>query len=85
MAGAGNFAGGGAKFDQAKIKDGLKNHFQDKVMVVDEIDRQVWQLISNVPRVNKYVSVAVAVINLLFPGFGTMIASCASTESVSKA
>ena len=85
MAGVGNFAGGGAKFDKAKVQEDLKNHFKDKVMVVDDVDKQVWQLISNVPRINKYVSIVVAVINLIFPGFGTMIASCASQESVSKA
>ena len=53
-------------------------------MVVDEVDKQVWDLISRVPIVHKYVSIAVAVINLIFPGFGTMIASCASEENVSK-
>ena len=54
-------------------------------MVVDEVDRKVWELVSDVPLVHKYLSIFVALINLIFPGFGTMIASCASSgESVSK-
>ena len=42
MGGGANFGGGGAKFDKDKVQEGLKNHFKDKVMVVDDIDRQVW-------------------------------------------
>ena len=53
-------------------------------MVVDDVDRQVWSLVSNVPYINKPVSVFVALFNLIFPGFGTLIAACASSDTVSK-
>ena len=53
-------------------------------MVVDNLDRQVWELVSNVPYVSKPVAIVSAVLNLLIPGFGTMIAACASSDTVSK-
>ena len=53
-------------------------------MVVDDVDRQVWALVSNVPYVTKPVAIIAAILNFLLPGFGTMIAACASNETVSK-
>ena len=53
-------------------------------MVIDDVDRQVWELVSNVPLVSKAIAVAAAVLNFLFPGFGTWLAACVSQESVSK-
>ena len=53
-------------------------------MVVDDIDRQVWALVSNVPYVTKPVAIIAAILNFFLPGFGTMIAACAATDTVSK-
>ena len=71
-------------FDKEQAKEQVKNHFQNKVMVVDDVDRQVWELVSNVPYVSKPVAVVTGVVNLIFPGFGTLIASCAGSDTVSK-
>ena len=51
---------------------------------MDDLDRQVWMLVSNVPYVSKPVAVVAAIFNLLIPGFGTMIAACAADQNVSK-
>ena len=75
---------GGVKFDQKQIKDAMQNHFQQKVLVVDDVDRQVWELVSNVPLVSKPVAIVAAVLNFLIPGLGTAIAACASQDVVSK-
>ena len=32
-------SGGGISIDQAKIQENLKSHFQNKVMVVDAVDK----------------------------------------------
>ena len=53
-------------------------------MVIDDVDRQVWELLSNVPNVSKPVAVIQAIFNLVFPGVGTWITACAATENVSK-
>ena len=44
-------------FDKKEMQEKVKNHFQQKVMVVDDVDRQVWELVSNVPYVGKPVAV----------------------------
>ncbi len=77
-------AGGGGQYDQQQIKNMVQSHFQQKVMVIDDMDRHVWELISNVPYVSKAVAVVAAVLNFLFPGLGTVVAACAAQESVSK-
>ena len=77
-------SGNSQKFDKQRAKEQVQNHFQNKVMVVDDVDRQVWELVSNVPFVNKPVSVISALFNLIFPGFGTLISACASSDTVSK-
>ena len=62
----------------------MKNHLQTKVMIIDPIDKQVWDLMADVPYVSKPVAGVSAVVNLLFPGFGTVISACAGSETVSK-
>ena len=57
---------------------------QKKVMVVDEKDKQVWDLVTDVPLVTKPIAVISAIFNLLIPGLGTMISACSAKESVSK-
>ena len=62
----------------------IKDHMQQKVLVVDESDRQIWSLVTNVPLVSIYVAVIAAIFNFLLPGFGTAIAACAASHNVSK-
>ena len=55
-----NAAGGAKSNAQANIQksqDLIKAHMNQKVMVIDDVDRQVWELVSNVPTVNKPVAV----------------------------
>ena len=47
-------------------------------MVVDDVDRRVWALISDVPYVSKPVAIVAAILNFLFPGLGTVVAACAA-------
>ena len=54
-------------------------------MVVDEIDKTIFDLVMNVPLLGKALAVVCAVLNLIFPGLGTIIASCADEDTVSKA
>ena len=53
-------------------------------MVVDEMDTQVWYIVTNVPYVTKPVACIAAFFNLILPGFGTCIAACAADSNVSK-
>ena len=55
----------------------VKSHMKNKVMVIDELDKIVWKQITDVPFVSRFVAVLSAFFNLILPGFGTMIASCA--------
>jgi hypothetical protein len=54
------------------------------VLVVDDLDKQVWDMVTNVPTVSKPVAFVSATFNVILPGWGTMIAACAATENVSK-
>ena len=53
-------------------------------MVVDDRDREVWRLITEVPYVSMPIAGIALVINFVLPGFGTWIVACCSRESVSK-
>ena len=55
-----------------------------KMMIVDDIDREVWDIVRNMPRVSMPVAIVQAIVNLILPGFGTWITACASTTNVSK-
>jgi len=48
------------------------------------VDKQIWELITNVPRLSKAMAVVFALINLVIPGVGTLAAACAAPENVSK-
>ena len=39
---------------------------------------------TNVPLVSRPVAIGSAVVNVILPGFGTMIAACAAPDTVSK-
>jgi hypothetical protein len=52
-------------------------------MVIDEVDKKIWEMLrDSIPKVSKFVSVVCAVLNLLLPGFGTMIAACAAEDAL---
>ena len=55
-------------------------------MMIDQLDYEIWERIVQVPLVSKPVAVVQGIVNLVFPGFGTMIAACANEQdTVSKA
>ena len=80
------FAGGpgGQKIDAEKAKAAVRDHFTNKLMPIDDIDRQVWQHVTTIPKVSQPVAIVCAVFNLLLPGWGTWIMACASDETVPK-
>ena len=41
-------------------------------------DRDMWDIVMNVPTVDKAVAVFVLLVNIFLPGLGTMIAACTS-------
>ena len=75
---------GGVEIDHQLYKQRASEHFNNKVLVVDDVDKQVFEMMTNVPHVSKPIAGVCAVLNLIFPGFGTLVAACASQENVSK-
>jgi len=61
-----------------------RDHFSNKVIKIDDHDRQVWEMLKNVPRIPKVLSFFCAIINLIVPGSGTILAACLGTDTVSK-
>ena len=53
--------------------------------VIDETDKNLWLLITNVPFCEKWVAIVMCILNVLLPGVGTMIAACAGSGVVKKA
>ena len=62
-----------------------QNDLQDivkrRLLSVENDDRDMWDIATNVPKVSKPIAVAACVCNFIFPGSGTMLAACL-TESV---
>jgi hypothetical protein len=59
--------------------------WHQKVKVVDESDKNLFLLVTQVPYIeNKAVAVVIIVLNVLIPGLGTMISSCVSSGPLSK-
>ena len=56
------------------------------MMKVDARDQQMWDLVTEVPRLHKALAVILALLNVVFPGWGTMMAACfvRTDETVSK-
>ena len=85
MAGARNPMAASTNAEKMKaLKQMGADHMKTRVLVVDDSDKKVWELIRNVPQISKPAAVAQAVLNLVFPGIGTIMMACASNESVSK-
>ena len=53
-------------------------------MKVDDTDKAVWELMTNVPRVGKNLAMVCAVLNVIIPGSGTLLAACSAQDNVSK-
>ena len=51
---------------------------------MDDVDKQVFEMCTNVPHVSKPIAGVCVLLNLIFPGFGTLVAACAAQENVSK-
>ena len=79
-----SMGGQGGKIDGAQAKMMVQDHFNRKVMVVDDLDRQVWALVSDVPYLTKPMAIIAAILNFLLPGFGTWLAACSADQTVSK-
>ena len=67
------------------MKQKISDHWKNKVMKFDEQDKRVLEIAMDVPKTHKVVAVLCFVINFVLPGFGTMIAACATqAETVPK-
>ena len=77
--------GGGAKFNKEEVQAKLKDHFQNKVMKNNDYDLRVWSYVSDVPKVSLPVAYVTAFVNVILPGFGTMIAAFAATTTSQSA
>ena len=60
------------------------DHFKNKILPIDETDKMVWGLVTDVPKVTKPVAIISAILNFIIPGAGTLCAACSSSENVSK-
>ena len=75
----------GAQMEKPPAKDRLKDHWNNKVKRVDDVDKKVLQMALDVPHVHKFVAVVCVLMNVLLPGFGTITAACATkADTVSK-
>ena len=69
---------GGVKIDHDQLKRQSIDHLNNKVMVLDDIDRHMWELMTNVPKVHKNIAFVCAFLNVIIPGLGTLIAACSA-------
>ena len=51
-------------------------------MVVDSVDKKIWEMITDMPLVSKFVGIVCAVLNVLLPGLGTCVAACAAQDTL---
>lgn len=68
------------------------NFIKSNILAVDERDQKVWELITDVPKVQKVWAIIIFVLNIIIPGtylltnhyenigLGTMIVSCFSSK-----
>ena len=60
------------------MKEKIADHWKNKVMKADDQDKRVLEIALDVPKVNQIVAVICFIINVILPGFGTMIAACSA-------
>ena len=55
-------------------------------MPVDDKDRKIFEMVTDVPKLSKVVAVFAVLLNLVLPGSGTLLAACSveDNEKVSK-
>ena len=54
----------------------IKQHFTENVVPIGDEDREIYQMVTNVPKISKIGAIASALLNFLIPGFGTAFAAC---------
>ena len=57
---------------------------RSKVLPVNENDKYIWELVTDVPKVSKEAAVVFIILNFFVPGLGTMFVACSSTGPLSK-
>ena len=73
------------QINKEELKQKAKDHMVNKVLVVDDLDKQIWELVTAVPRLSKQWAVGCALLNFIIPGTGTIVAACKASGAVSKA
>mmetsp|Transcript_31596 Transcript_31596/g.48305 ORF Transcript_31596/g.48305 Transcript_31596/m.48305 type:complete len:109 (-) Transcript_31596:93-419(-) len=53
-------------------------------MTLDDVDKQIWARVTDVPEVSLVVAIISAILNVFIPGLGTTVTACAAKENVSK-
>ena len=69
--------------DREALKKRTEEHIRQRLLPVDEMDRQIWELITHMPKVTKTVAAVCAIVNFFLPGVGTFFLACAA-DNVSK-
>ena len=59
----------------------LKEYVNDRFLKVDEQDSQMWEYVSNVPKVSVFTSYICVFLNVVLPGSGTILASWQSQSN----
>ena len=72
------------KMDKRQAEKQVTDHITNKILKVDEVDIQMWEMATNVPRLSKEKAFGCVVLNVLIPGFGTILAACLADDNVSK-
>ena len=75
---------GGVTIDHEFYRTSFRDHFQNKVVPIHDDDKEMWEKLTNVPKVSKPLAFGCAFLNLLLPGSGTMTAACSASDNVSK-
>lgn len=58
---------------------------EKKILVRNQDDDLIWEKLKNVPKLSKPIAIFCAVINIILPGTGTVVAACMTDEeTVSK-
>ena len=68
----GKLGGGGSKIDKEKAKE----YVMSKVIQPDLHDSEFWNLIKVVPKNTMVVACIGMILNIILPGFGTILAAC---------
>ena len=52
------------------------DYAKEKALVVSEKDKELWEIVQDVPRLGGVWPYICAILNLVLPGSGTMLAAC---------